>query len=290
MLLVECLWGAGKDLMSNVINFDETRKLELNLLVEFAKFCERENLNYYLAYGTLIGAIRHKGFIPWDNDVDVVMPRPDYTKFLKRIHECPINDYIEALDYHEKRTFPFVKLIDSRTRLKEHFLVTEQSLGIYIDIFPLDGFPDAKEEQHRLFKKAVFYYKLFAFANYRFNTGANLGKRMAKIILYPFSRLISSYKVCERLNQLCEAYHYDDSNMVGNVVWGFDEREIISKTCFGKASGEFEGHQFCIPSGYDQYLKQGYGEYMQIPPEEERVTHQFLAEWKDEIVGQGNEE
>ncbi len=266
--------------MGRKIDFNEARRLELNLLVKFAEFCEKENLRYYLAYGTLIGAVRHKGFIPWDNDVDVVMPRSDYSRFLKRVQECPMDDYIEALDYHKVRTFPFIKLIDNRTRLKEHFLVTEENLGIYIDIFPLDGFPDSKEEQHKLFKKAALYYKLYAFANYRFNTGANFGKKFIKNLLYPFSRLISSYSICEKLNNLCKDYNYDTSEMVGDIVWGFDEREIISRKCFQSARGEFEGYQFCIPSGFAQYLKQCYGKYMELPPEEERITHQFDAEWK----------
>lgn len=269
--------------MEKKINITEAKNLELNLLIKFAAFCEKENLRYYLAYGTLIGAVRHKGFIPWDDDIDVVMPRTDYERFLERIQETPIDDYIEALDYHKVRTFPFIKLIDSRTRVKEHFLVTEENLGIFIDIFPLDGFPDSKAEQHRLFKKAAFYWKLYAFANYRFNTGANLGKKIAKILLYPFSRLVSSYKVCEKLNSLCKEYSYDNASVVGNIVWGFDERELIEKECFQSAYGEFEGYLFRIPQGYDSYLTQCYGEYMQLPPEEERIAHQFTAEWKDEV-------
>lgn len=266
--------------MGKEIGFDEARQIELALLVKFAEFCNRENLRYYLAYGTLIGAVRHKGFIPWDNDVDVVMPRMDYDKFLRRIKECPMEAYIEALDYHKVRTFPFIKLIDNRTRLKEHFLVTEENLGIYIDIFPLDGFPNTREQQIRLFKRAAFYWKLYAFANYRFNTGATIGKKLVKIMLYPISRMISSYKVCEKLNALCENYDYDSSEMVGNIVYGFDERELIEKKCFEVLHGEFEGYKFCIPKGYDQYLTQCYGEYMKLPKEEERVTHLFTAEWK----------
>lgn len=268
--------------MGRKIDFEEARKLELNLLIKFADFCEKENLRYYLAYGTLIGAVRHKGFIPWDNDIDVVMPRPDYIRFSERVSECPIEDYIGILDYQRVRTFPFLKVSDNRTRLKEHFLVTEETSGIYIDIFPLDGFPASKEEQAKLFKKAAFYYKLYAFANYRFNTGANRGKKLIKNLFYPLSRLVSSYRVCEKLNRLCEKYDYEGADMVGNIVWGFDEREVITKECFQNDYGEFEGHQFCIPKGYNQYLTQCYGNYMELPPKEERITHQFEAEWKDE--------
>ena len=268
--------------MGKTIDFDEARRLELNLLVKFAEFCEKENLRYYLAYGTLIGAVRHKGFIPWDNDIDVVMPRPDYSRFLKKVQECPIDDYIEALDYHKVRTFPFIKLIDNRTRMKEHFLVTEENLGIYIDIFPLDGLPNERKIRRKLFRKAAFLMKLYAFANYRFNTGANARKKLIKNLLYPFSRLVPSYKICEKLDDLCKAYDYDNSSTVAEIIWGVGERETISKECFQSAYGEFEGYAFCIPQGFDQFLKQCYGEYMELPPEEERMTHRFEAEWKDE--------
>ena len=267
--------------MGKSISDDEARKLELNLLIEFAEYCEKKNLRYALAYGTLIGAIRHKGFIPWDNDIDVVMPRPDYEKFIKEEEKEKISSYMECLDYHETRTFPFAKLIDKRTCLKEHFLVTEDNMGVYIDIFPLDGFPDSEKEQRKLFAKAKFWYKMFAFANYRFNTGSNRIKWLLKCVLYPFSRLVSNRFVCERLNHICKKYPYDESRMVGNIVWGFGMEEIIPKHYMEKEYGMFENEKLCIPKGYDGYLRQCYGDYMKLPPEEERIVHAFEAEWKD---------
>lgn len=80
---------------------------------------------------------------------------------------------------------------------------------------------------------------------------------------------------------MCKNYNYESADIVGNIVWGFDERELISKECFKNEYGEFEGYKFCIPEGFDQYLTQCYGNYMELPPEEERITHQFEAEWKD---------
>lgn len=269
--------------MKKKIPHQEAQKIELDILKKFADYCEKHNLRYYLDYGTLIGAVRHQGFIPWDNDIDVVMPRPDYERLIGQEKCEKIGEYIDILDYHETRTFPFIKLIDNRTVLKEHFLVTEDNMGIYIDVFPMDGFPDGEAEQKKLVKKAQMYYKLYAFTNYRFNTGANWKKRMIKNILYPVSRMISNRWVCERLNGLCRNYDYDHSGYVGNIVWGFDEREIVPRTYFEKEWGNFEGLKLVIPKEYDSYLRKMYGDYMQLPPEEERVTHEFEAFWKDEV-------
>ena len=233
-----------------------------------------------MAYGTLIGAIRHEGFIPWDNDIDIVMPRPDYERFISLVKKHPISCQLTLLHYYDMRTFPFVKIVDNRTVLKEHYLRTEDNCGVYIDIFPLDGFPDETCKQNSLFKKAKLYYRLYALANYRFNTGSTFTKKIIKNLFFPFSKLISNYKVCEKLNRLCQDYNYDNATYVGNIVWGWDEREIVPKIWYTQAEGKFENHLFNIPSGYDLILKKGYGEYMEIPPIDNQVVHEFEAEWK----------
>lgn len=268
--------------MGKRITDEEARKIELEILIQFANFCEKNDLRYYLAYGTLIGAIRHKGFIPWDNDVDVVMPRPDYEKFISLVERTKLHANIDAVHYRNARSFPFVKLIDNRTILREHFLVTENCMGIYIDVFPLDGMPDEKVSQEKLYKKSHIGHKMFAFANYRFNTGADFASKLVKNLLYPISRLISSNYVSKKLDTLCRNYNYDDCKYVGNIVWGWDEpeREVVSIDCFDTAYAEFEGHTFRVPKGYDHYLRISYGDYMQLPPEEKRIIHQFDAVWK----------
>ncbi len=262
------------------IQNDILKEIMLEILQQFAQFCEKWKLRYYLACGTLLGSVRHKGYIPWDNDVDVWMPRPDYEKLIKILKKEKINSNIECLDYREVRTFPFLKLIDNRTVLKEHFLVTEKTLGVYIDIFPLDGLPDSLREQKKILNKVRFYYKLYAFANYRFNTGSNFIIKIIKNICYPFSRLVSSYRVCDKLDKLCKNYEYDKSRYVGNIVWGEGERDVFLKEYFNVSYGMFENMEFRIPGGYDQILKQRYGEYMVLPPESKRVIHQFDAAWK----------
>lgn len=263
-----------------MIEHQEAQSIELDILIAFSEYCKSNGLRYFLAYGTLIGAVRHKGFIPWDNDVDVVMPRPDYEKLLSLVQEKPIAEHLHILDYRRERTFPYAKVVDTRTVCKEHFLVTEDNMGLYVDIFPLDGMPDDEEEQNRIFRKVNILSKLYVLANYRFNTGSTPVIRLIKNILYPVSRLVSSRWVCEKLNTLCAAYPYDASDKVINIVWTWGRRELTPREYFTAASGIFENREFTIPAEYDKMLTQYYGNYMQLPPDEERVVHVFEAYWK----------
>lgn len=258
----------------------EVKELMLDLLKKFSCYCEKNNLRYYLAAGTLLGAVRHQGYIPWDNDIDVWMPRPDYEEFLSKMKNEKVDSYIECLQYQEVKTFPFAKLIDNRTILKEHFLVTEDSLGVYIDIFPLDGLPEEAGDRKKIENKAKIYKKLYAFANYRFGTGSSNGMKCIKMLLYPFSKMVSNRWVCDRLNHLCQSYDYDNCRWVGTVVWGPGEPDFFLREYFEAGKAVFEKNYFCIPKDYDAVLKKKYGNYMELPPEKERVVHYFEAYWK----------
>lgn len=263
------------------IEHAEAQRIELDILIAFSEYCKKNGLRYCLANGTMLGAVRHQGFIPWDNDVDVFMPRPDYEKLLEMVKHKPVADHIRLLDYREERTFPFAKAVDTRTVCKEHFLVTEENMGLYLDIFPLDGMPETEAEQKRILRKIRLFYKLYVFANYRFNTGSTTLKRCIKNLLYPVSRLVPSRWVCEQLNAVCKAYPYDESVMAANVVWGEEERSLVPRAWYDTPIvGHFENHEVIIPADYDKILTQLYGDYMQLPPENERRVHVFDAYWK----------
>ena len=133
------------------IQFEEMKKIELNILIYFTEVCEENNLRYYLGGGTLLGAVRHKGFIPWDDDIDVMMPRPDFQKLLSLSINNENYNIIKpgTAGYY----YNFAKLVDTRTILEEKGIKRIDGLGVYIDIFPLDGMPETPDARKKRFKE-----------------------------------------------------------------------------------------------------------------------------------------
>ena len=140
------------------LNSDEVKKIELQLLLKFDELCKKHDLQYSLCGGTLLGAIRHKGFIPWDDDIDVMMPRDDFEKLLK-LEKTQASDQVEKLVSWKsgKSIYPFIKMINTKTVLKEKYLDKEYTTGVWIDIFPIDGMPEDQKIVDKKYKKVIFY-------------------------------------------------------------------------------------------------------------------------------------
>lgn len=266
------------------MSLDEIRSIQLNLLKELASFCEENNITYFLAGGTLLGAIRHKGYIPWDDDIDILMPRPDYGRFLKLFNENNSNNKIIRVFANEiDGSFPytFAKLVNCNTYLKEDTLLN-YSLGVNIDIFPIDGLPSSLREINMWYKIIDFLRKVYFLKILKPRKGRNIIKEMllygGRVVLY----LIPT-SILARIIILCaKRYSYEESEYVGCLVWGYGKREIVKKEVFRDAiEVEFEGFTFKAPIGYKEYLTSLYGDYMKLPPKEQRVSHhKYKAYWK----------
>lgn len=268
--------------MKKEINIDELKSIQLDILQSVHDFCVKNNIKYSLAYGTLIGAIRHKGYIPWDDDVDIMMPRDDYERFVETF-DGAINNLVVMAPRKTKNYYaPYANVINTKTVLIESRLTSEKQLGIKIDVFPIDSVPENKSERERLYGKVRAYKRLIGFKNASYSDYNSMGGKIAGFLVRTFGFFISFGKMLDRMAINCNM-RYIDSEFVNNIVWCAKEE----KACFFRKDMDdyidvdFEGHKFKSIVGYDDFLRAHYGDYMQLPPEDQRNPHHgFIAYWK----------
>lgn len=255
------------------MTIEEVKKTELDILSDVTSFCDNNKIEYFLAYGTLIGAVRHKGFIPWDDDIDIWMPRKDYDKFKTLYNEKNKGGiYFSVCPEDKISKHSFVKVINTSTaKLESGFSYENGYLGVDIDIFPLDGQPDDDAEFLQWFKKLFKHYKLFSFLN--LDTSKSFKRKIANIV---FSVMSGGKKnLLKKTASLHAKYPYNECKYIGTVESMYNrENQRYKKEWFAKSVlMDFEGKKFKAPIGYDEILIQTYGDYMKLPPKEEQVTH-----------------
>ena len=257
---------------------EEIRNIELNILITFDELCKSHGLKYYLSGGTLLGAIRHKGFIPWDDDIDVCMPRIDYMKFLNILDIGSGN--LEVLSNLKGNfIFPYTKIINKNTRIILELVHGNVDNHLWIDVFPIDGLPDSIEEVSAIYRKCNFYRTILGLNDARLGKGTTEFRKFMKYFIKPFACIFGSKRCTDNIERIAAQYPYDESKYVGAITWGlYGIGERMLKTEFEKAvEVEFEGYKFPTFSCWDSYLKGLYGDYMQLPPIEKRKTHNMVA-------------
>lgn len=265
------------------LTLEEVKTIEFNILCEFADFCSKNNLKYYLGYGTLLGAARHKGFIPWDDDIDVLMPRSDYNKFIELTGYNPIKQNLETRLYRDCRNpniYPFAKVIDTNTIVYEKGKSKKNISGLWIDIFPLDGYPQDRDTAQKLFDKYIKLRNIQDLATTSpMVVNQSLIKKLIKTIcIAPFVKLYGIKKICHKIDLLAQSYSFDECDKVADFTWGDNiESYLLKSELEPAAEVEFEGKMFKAPNCIIQYLTRLYGNYMELPPEEQRIPHGFNA-------------
>lgn len=250
--------------------------VQIEILEEIVRLCQKYNLSYFLNYGTLIGAIRHRGFIPWDDDLDIGMPRDDYETFLRVAkEELDEKFFLQNSDTETQYWLPFSKIRKNDTIFEESSLARMDDTihkGIFVDIFPLDyvkkhgGF---FVHVQFILSKAInetMYYKAGVYSGKESLKYRTLDMVLSKL---PFKTLCRLQKKVaslqgkgekEFLADFCSSRKYLES------IYPADYFIPVQET-------EFAGKKFCVPNKYDLYLKTLYGDYMQLPKEEDRVNH-----------------
>lgn len=246
----------------------------LEILVYFRDFCEKYNLTFYLCGGCCIGAIRHKGFIPWDDDIDVFMPREDYEKLGDLWNKYADTDRYSFCRSNKETNYRHLgaSIRDNNTTfINKHSKNLDINHGIALEILPLDGCPDNKMKRI----KQIFFAMLFSLFNAQRlpNNQGKFIRIMSKIILSIVRSQKLRYWIWSYSEKQMTKYKIEDCNYITELVTGFRYmKNKYPKCIFEKAIyKEFEGYKMPVPIGYDEYLKMAFGDYMKLPPLEERV-------------------
>lgn len=258
----------------------ELKRCQLDILSAVHNFCLKNNLGYSLAYGTLLGAVRHKGYIPWDDDIDIMMPREDYDIFLKTFEDerYKVIDSSIDCDY----SIPFAKVFDTQTILLEKSN-NKAKIGVNIDVFPIDNFPESLDASKRFLHRKKIWDNIHVIKSIRYSKKRNPVKSLALAIGKLFVCPLKLSFVTEKIKALSQKHNASDSNYCGiiSITDGSLRDRFPIKVFELTRPVSFENREFMIIDDYDAYLSSVYGEYMIPPPAVKQITHHaFKAYWR----------
>ena len=261
------------------MSLQQIQQAELNLLVHFDKVCRKYGLRYSMAGGTLLGAVRHKGFIPWDDDIDIGMPRPDYDRFCALMKGRSLDGgHIFLLpETDSKAVMPYAKLFDRRTYTDFTYATDQGSDCLWIDILPVDGMPAGRKELQRHMDRFVKLRFFLQLSRAKQGKGTTKWKAFLKPFTRPLFWIFPTRFWRDWMDRLARKYDFETSEHVGIAVWGlYGVGESVRKDprCMEM---EFEGHSFLGTVAYDAYLRGIYGDYWKLPPKEQQKAHPSRA-------------
>lgn len=247
------------------ISLEEAKFLQYEMLKEIHRYTESHSLTYFLSAGTLLGAVRHQGFIPWDDDIDIIMPQPDFEMLMKNYK----SDRYQAVWCYNNMEYGYVfgRLYDKRTCFQ---MGRYKGLGLYIDIYVIFGAPEAKELQLERFRRAFKYLP-------RRSRLISLRSKLVRLGIWPYKTLDFTLlnKACRRMYEELARYDYNSSIFVHPYGGG---KTIVRKELYErKLIMPFENDAFFVPERFDDLLSLTYGNYMQLPPLEKRQAYHDLS-------------
>lgn len=260
------------------LELQDLQKIELEILIKFDLFCKANGLKYSLAAGTMIGAVRHQGFIPWDDDIDIFMMRDEYDKFCGLANEGKqIDSDISIINpCSENNFYPFLKIVRTDTILYEKLRKKEDAIGVWIDVFPIDSCGNTYEQAYnnslkmqKYARKLVMYHLV-----YPNNSFVHVIKNIYVKMINVFGR--------KQLKNIIHYFHsykgFEGNAYMGTLIWASCDRDFYPKNFFDEYTTiTFENKEFMVFKMYDEILTRRYGNYMELPAEEDRVSHDVDA-------------
>lgn len=275
-------------------NIDRLHQVDLNIVKEVVKLCDHHGLKYYMLGGTMLGAIRHQGFIPWDDDIDLGMPRADYERFLKIVPE-ELSDHLKVINYRTDPNYHYyiTRVQDTETKVEEERMGDDTKYThASIDIFPIDGTPN-NALLRKVYYFRVLYHRALMSLCYKDSIDRKRKRGKAEQLLLwimeriPVEKLTTPYKQKEKIDKLLRNQKIEGAKYIGNIMGAYRTREIVPTEFYGEGKMyQFEDIYLRGLDMYDEYLTWTYGDYMQLPPEDKRKTHFKILE----IHGQKVEE
>lgn len=280
--------------MDNIL--DKLHGYEADAFRNFIKICEENNLEYYAIGGTLLGAVRHKGFIPWDDDVDVGMPRESYDRFLKLAPRL-LPEHLVIDDYHYNKDFRsyFAKIRNRNIEIREMLVDNEATtrIGYLIDVIPIDGTPDRPVLRKLYYLRVLCLRFLCGAANVA--TGIRTSRPKKEQMLLHICKFLRLYKILDIqkiYRRMDRVFHKQDAKKacyIGTITGAYKVKEIVPREYFGdfNQASEWQFEDFTVkgPKEWEKYLTHMFGDYHQVPPESERKIH-----YQNEIIEKSQEE
>lgn len=268
-------------------NINLLHKVDLEIVKSVINICEKNNLKYFMLGGTMLGAIRHKGFIPWDDDIDLGLPRKDYDKFLE-IAPRELEANLKLTNYKTDPNYHYyiTRILDVDTKVIEERIENEKEkyTNASIDIFPLDGTPNNIILRKIYFARVMYHRALMSLCYKDSIDKKRQRTKKEKLLLWimmkvPIDKLTTSYKQKNKIDKLLKKQDFYNSKYVGNIMGAYRTREIVPKEFYGNGKMyQFEDIEMNGLEKYDEYLKYTYGDYMKLPPENKRKTHFKIIE------------
>ncbi len=256
----------------------ELRQIQLDILKYINETCEKNDIFYSLSFGTMLGAVRHHGYIPWDDDIDICMDRENFERF---VSVCKLNQNeryeLLWLDTNKEYTLPLPKMVDKNTVLIQNALDERSSLGVYVDVFVCDKIPNDKRKLQKFIKKLNTYQKWWGYSQMKYVWRDRSVKSFVRRFVYGGFHLVNPRVFAKKLNKYAQKYNNNqDADHISPMVYNSGIRGIPYFPCdfFDSCiKMTFEDADFPVSRHYDEALRIHYGDYMKLPPEDKQVSH-----------------